>query len=595
MQIVILPLDITSSDGQQQINTNVRFPWMTTAEWASFKTDFEALYGTDDVDLQLHFAIGVDNVAPELPSEAYTFIDNRTNLSMCLCFGLYTLTGFVAGYNAISNFIPAIRVNNYDSVMAFPEDEVSGDTDKWRFLYYNTKYGPITSHQSSVIDYTDVSHAFLRVSGFLGPVAFYGHTSGYPDDTEHYTCNIYMPVIVSDASNLSFISKSDIHVMVFSTSTSSYKTLHTSLSNLDTIRPEIYTAGLAELITKSDVKTFETGDTTDPYDQGGNSGGGGGGGTFDNTSDYTPIPPLPTISVADSGMVTLFNPSQAQIRNLSDYLWSDAFDLDAVKKLFADPMDALIGLSIVPVAIPNGAVKTVRVAGVSTGIGMTTAGAQYVAVDCGSITVPETWGAYLDYDPYTKFDIYLPYIGVHALAADDIMGKTVHVVYHVDILTGACVAYIAVNGNVLYSFSGQCAIEIPITSASWSSAIGGAITIAGAIGKMAATGGASAPTDLMTIANAAVNQFKPSIEKSGAISGGAGIMGIQRPYLIKTQPRQALPAKQNTYTGYPSHITESLGSLTGFTVVDQIHLNGIPCTDTERDEILSLLKTGVIF
>lgn len=594
MQIVIMPIHMTSEDGTWNMDVTVRFPWLSMSEWNSFKTDWQALYGTDDVPLQLQTTTGT---APYFPSEAFAFLDERMNLSMCMCLGLYTPTGFMTGYNAISNFVPCIRVNNYSAIMDKPvdlHDDTASVPADYRYIHYVTKNGPFTSHWSTVTDYYTDINTYLRVSGMLCPVAVYGHASGFPESDDYYSLYIYMPFIVSDAPNINLITAADVHTAVFSAN-NNYKSFRTSLSLLDSTIAGINKSEFARLLTLSEVKTFESGDTTDPYDQGGNSGGGGGGGTFDNTSDYTPIPPLPTISVADSGMVTLFNPSQAQIRNLSNYLWSDAFDLDAVKKLFADPMDALIGLSIVPVAIPNGSVKTVRVAGVSTGIGMTTAGAQYVAVDCGSITVPETWGAYLDYDPYTKFDIYLPYIGVHALAADDIMGKTVHVVYHVDILTGACVAYVAVNGNVLYSFSGQCAIEIPITSASWSSAIGGAITIAGAIGKMAATGGASAPSDLMTIANAAVNQFKPSIEKSGAISGGAGIMGIQRPYLIKTQPRQALPARQNTYTGYPSHITESLGTLTGYTVVDQIHLNGIPCTDAERDEILSLLKTGVIF
>lgn len=595
MQVVIMPIHMVSEDGTWNMDVNVRFPWLSTSEYESFLTDWRALYGTDNVKLQLETATGT---AAYFPSEAFAFLDTRLNLSMCMCVGLYTPTGFMTGYNAISNFVPCIRVNNYNSIMDMPvglhDDTATVPTD-YRYIYYVTKEGPFTGHFSTITDYYDEPNRYLRVSGCLFPVARYGHSSGYPQNADYYTCVIHIPYIVSDAPNINLISDSDIHVLNMATD-NTYTSFFTSLTRLDErTSGNINKTELARLITLSDVKTFETGDTTDPYDQGGNSGGGGGGGTFDNTSDYTPIPPLPTISVADSGMVTLFNPSQAQIRNLSDYLWSDAFDLDAVKKLFADPMDALIGLSIVPVAIPNGAVKTVRVAGVSTGIGMTTAGAQYVAVDCGSITVPETWGAYLDYDPYTKFDIYLPYIGVHALAADDIMGKTVHVVYHVDILTGACVAYVAVNGNVLYSFSGQCAIEIPITSASWSSALTGALSIAGAIGMTVATGGATAPAAVGTVLNTAVNQFKPNIEKSGAISGGAGIMGIQRPYLIKTQPRQALPARQNTYTGYPSHITESLGTLTGFTVVDQIHLNGIPCTDAERDEILSLLKTGVIF
>lgn len=343
----------------------------------------------------------------------------------------------------------------------------------------------------------------------------------------------------------------------------------------------------------------------DPYNPGGISGGEGGGGTFDETSDHIDIPSLPTLSAVDAGFITLFNPSVAQLKQLASYMWSGVFDLATFKKIFADPMDCILGLSIVPVHVPSTGTAEVKVGNISTGISLTNASRQYVEVDCGSIDVNEYWGAYLDYEPYTKCEIYLPYIGTHPLAIDDIMKKTVRVVYHVDILSGSCTAYVKCGSSVLYSFIGQCSSSIPITGNDWTNVINGALSIATAIGTMVATGGASAPMTTAQkigsgvatggqIASTAVNMMKPSIEKSGSMSGTGGLMAVQTPYLILTRPRQALPASQNRYMGYPAFITSSLDVLHGYTEMEHIHLEGISATDEEIDEIERILKTGVI-
>ena len=333
----------------------------------------------------------------------------------------------------------------------------------------------------------------------------------------------------------------------------------------------------------------------DPYFPGGTTNTGGGTGDFDNTSDAVGFPSLPSLSAADTGFITLYNPTIPQLKNLCNYMWSDLFDLATFRKLFADPMDAILGLSLVPVAVPNSGTKEISVGNIPTGISMSVASTQFVEVDCGSLNVNEHWGSYLDYDPFTKAEIYLPYIGTRPISVDDIMGKTVSVVYHVDILSGACCAYIKCGGSVLYSYIGQCASSIPISGNDWTSVINGVLSIAGSIGSMVASGGATAPMAIENIASTAVNSFKTSVEKSGAMSGAGGMLAIQRPYLILTRPRQALPSFQYKYTGYPSFITTNLSDLSGYTEIDSIHLENIDATENELNEIESLLKGGVIF
>lgn len=342
-----------------------------------------------------------------------------------------------------------------------------------------------------------------------------------------------------------------------------------------------------------DISPYITGEF-DPYTPGGESVTGGGTGDFDNTGDDIDFPALPSLGATDTGFISLFNPTLQELKDLASYMWSSSFDVALYKKLFADPMECILGLSIVPVSIPDAGRGFISIGNMVTPVWMNRAGAQYIEVDCGSINVNEYWGSYLDYEPHTKAEIYLPYCGIHPISIDDIMGKTVAVKYHVDILSGACCAYVKCGNAVLYTFIGQCASSIPITGNDWTNVINGVLSAAVSVGTMVATGGLTAPMAASSIASTAVNGIKPSIEKSGAMGGTGGMLAIQTPYLILTRPRQALPSRQNTYLGYPSFITANLGSMSGYTEIETIHLHDIPATSEELSEIENLLKTGVI-
>lgn len=337
-------------------------------------------------------------------------------------------------------------------------------------------------------------------------------------------------------------------------------------------------------------------ESTDPYLPDGvdPSGTGGGTGTFAETGDTIGIPGLPTLSAVDTGFITLFNPSAAQVKSLANYMWSSSFDLTTFKNIVANPIDCILGLTIVPVDPPNAGSKTVSVGNIPTDVTMPYLSSQYVEVDCGTLNVQEFWGSYLDYSPYTKMSLYLPYIGIIPLDIDDVMNASIEIKYHVDVLSGACVAYVLCNGTQLYTYVGQCSSNVPITSNDFTNTVNGILGIAGALGKLSADGGASAPTAISEVAANAINALKPNIQKSGAMSGTGGLMGVQTPYLICQRPRQSVPAYQNTFTGYPANITAKLSDLSGYTEVESIHLDGLSATQEEQQEIMDLLTSGVI-
>lgn len=306
--------------------------------------------------------------------------------------------------------------------------------------------------------------------------------------------------------------------------------------------------------------------------------------------DPISTPETPPSYVTTNGMFTLYNPSGGDLTNLANFLWSPTWSIDTFKKIFANPLDCILGLMVMPHLSASVDTKVMNVGNISTGVTMHYFTKQFYDFDCGEFELMEYYNSYLDYAPYTKVNIYLPYIGDKQLSTDEVMNKTLGVKYRFDLATGDCVAFIEVDGTVLYSFSGNCAARLPLAGNNWNGIIPAITGVAISAGSMAAglpaLGAASA---------AAVSTMKETISHTGSVSGSPGLMGIQTPYLIVNRPRQALPIGQNSFTGYPSFITESLGSLTGYTEVEQCHLEHVPATGAELEEIERLLKEGVLF
>ena len=363
--------------------------------------------------------------------------------------------------------------------------------------------------------------------------------------------------------------------------------LTTDISGL----PGVYEPRL--FLAVADAAQIHVGDI-DPYSGAGESEPGAEEATFDFDSTSIDFGTPPTVTAA--GMVELYIPSTSDLASLAQYLWAGSFDPDNFKKLFADPMDAIIGLQIVPVtATEIGTTPdTLYVGNISTGLSMPKASRQYVPVDCGSLSIPRRLGSYLDYSPHTEMQLYLPYIGFVDISPDDCMGGTVSVKYLVDIIGGTCVAQVKCNDHVLYEYAAACSCQVPVSAGQYQNIVLGSVR--GAIGLVSGVLGAAGGgllSGLSEAADAAMSMTKPKIQRSGGFGGSSGLMGHQTPYIIYTVPRLIVPGRQNNFIGYPSYITRTLGDLTGYTQIDSIHLSGIPASQSEQAEIEQLLQEGV--
>lgn len=325
------------------------------------------------------------------------------------------------------------------------------------------------------------------------------------------------------------------------------------------------------------------------------------------------LPGLPGITATSSGVIGLFAPSASQMQLLADYMWTDFGGtgtttedilkeiVQAIKRSISNPLDYVIGLNIIPSAgLSIGGSSIIRFGFVNSNVSMPRLTNQYFTVDCGSLSFDALCGdTFLDYAPYSKFSIYLPYIGVKDVDANDFVGHTISVMYRGDVVTGGVTAYILKDGSVMYQYSGCCALNVPLTADGWGSTIAGAVQIATSIVAGGIAGGAAGVVDsaVKGAASVAANPslLSPQVMRSGAVSGGAGCMGVQYPFVIREAVRFHSTAGFNTLSGYPSYYFKSLSSVHGYTTCLEVHLNNIPATQGEVEEIERLLKDGVVF
>ena len=307
----------------------------------------------------------------------------------------------------------------------------------------------------------------------------------------------------------------------------------------------------------------------------------------------TPTPTPPVITGAGSDLIAIYNPTKTEIQAFNQFLWDlDPTNLVNWQKVIQNPIDAIISLHMIYVTPITGASQNIKCGYVQTTVSSKVVTNQYVDIDCGTVDVDEYFHNIWDYIA-TEIQIYLPFIGIIPLHVSDIMNSTIRVRYRVDVYTGTCLAQIIVlKGNslaTLYTFTGNCAVTLPLSGGSFSNIMSTLIVMGGLV--ISGNPGTAATYGL---GRASRGELKQNIQRSGNIGANAGAMGIRTPYLIITRKKPLDAYLYQEQYGFPANKTVVLGNMHGYTRVKDIHLAGIPCTDDELEMIERLLKEGVI-
>jgi hypothetical protein len=350
------------------------------------------------------------------------------------------------------------------------------------------------------------------------------------------------------------------------------------------INPNTSSQTLIDLLTKMLQQPMEQpiSDTPNPPENPTDTGDG---------SSPAPVAPVGSASA----LWKIYHPTQSEIDSFGSWLWSSNF-IDQILKIFNNPMEAVIGLHKVYATPIDAGTANIKVGYLDSGVSSAYIEQQYVDISCGSVNLYEQFGNVLDYSPFTDVQLYLPFVGIVPLNIADVMRSTISINYGVDVITGACLAQVEVsrdgNSSVLYQYSGNCAVQYPISSGSYMGIVTSIISVAGGVAATAASGGAAAPLALG--AASGLLGAHTSVQHSGGFSGNAGAMGGKIPYLIITRPQSKIANGDESMNGFPANEYITVGECSGYIKANSAHIINVNATDTELTEINDLLLSGII-
>lgn len=221
---------------------------------------------------------------------------------------------------------------------------------------------------------------------------------------------------------------------------------------------------------------------------------------------------------------------------------------------------------------------------------------------------------FLDYEPYSQYELYIPYYGYVKISANELIGKRIKVFYTINYENGSCSVTIYNYTDSKPIFSGACQIGVKIglsstntleienqkTSVMLNSVVSGissALMVVGGIASsnpMAVIGGTLGMTKSATSAISKFNNMyvTSNVQLSDAPSG---LVLNQQVFIKHTHVVKLSESGYNKLYGKPLNKYVQLKDLHGFVICDKFHLeNFSTATLDEINSLTSLLKTGII-
>ena len=336
-----------------------------------------------------------------------------------------------------------------------------------------------------------------------------------------------------------------------------------------------------------------------PYGDG-ESTSQGGQGEMTDTSDPIEIDSKPLLTTGD--FLRVYKLTATDLTALQNKLISNGFLDGLIPKLRTDAMDYIVGLNAIPISASNVVASTIKIANLDTEIAASYLSWYIEDIDFGEIALTEYFQTFMDYSPYTKLSVYIPYCGIVPLNVDDFMDDKISLKCRVDLLTGQFVVFVSNSVGIVTTVSGNCAYQLPIRANDYNRLVTSGL---GLLGGIVGTAGALATGNIPLAIGAGLgtvgglvatsqSMTKPDVTSKGSLGGNYGLLGNRTPYLIIQRPTISVPSDYGKTIGYMSRITAKLGDLTGYTVLEEIHLEHISATDDEKRLIETALKSGVI-
>ena len=286
-------------------------------------------------------------------------------------------------------------------------------------------------------------------------------------------------------------------------------------------------------------------------------------------------------------LTTTYGMTIERLNQLGGFLWG-ANIFDEFSLVNSNPIENIISCKNIPISL-SGTDEIIHLGNVDTGTNGAKVSTNFSTLNVGQIALPTKYNSFLDFAPYTKVTIYLPYIGFKEIDATIAIGKTLKVAYVADVITGGCIAQIFINSVRFYEFSGEMGVDIPITASNRAQVEASYISNAVGMGASLASGNITGAVDsVLASATAKYNYSSTDTPNANCVAS------VNRTcYVIIERPTYQELSQFNHTKGKMCNLSKTIGSLKGFTICDaNIDLKGITATEQEKQEISNILSSG---
>ena len=286
--------------------------------------------------------------------------------------------------------------------------------------------------------------------------------------------------------------------------------------------------------------------------------------------------------------------TKEQLQSLGNFLWSDSF-FDNIKLINNSPIENVVSVKAIPCDFLTEASKNIVLGNVETTVQGNPLTNNYIKKTIGKVKVANQENNFIDYENCDIL-LYLPLIGtITDLNPREVMGYTITLKYCYDAITGDVLAEIFNNRagkeNIIGAYRGNCGVDIPLTSSNRAQVEAGYIS--DAISGVASVVSKN-PLGVINAGMSALTRMHTS-HSTGSVSGATAQGLPNKAYLtiITSLPQKVTQIFRHTY-GRVCCNNHKLGDLNGYTMCDdKIDLSSISCTETEKEELRSLLASGV--
>ena len=320
----------------------------------------------------------------------------------------------------------------------------------------------------------------------------------------------------------------------------------------------------------------------------------------------TPLIELPTATLNSYGVFNrTYVMTKLQCQHLSDYLWnSDPTTFEDIiqdLRLVGDNvMNSIISMVLFPFEIPNdGELNTIRIGRRTTTVMARTLDATNLVFEMGTCYCYAKYRNFLDYEPYTKAWLYVPFCGMFEVPLQQFMNKYIDIKLAVDLLTGSGMAIVYADGIPIIYKNTKIGMQIPVTGADSTYTMRNYLTAAqsflSAAGNFASGNYLGVAGNAITAGVSFISASGAPISSEGSNSPQCGMLAPNKCYFVIERPKVIMSqvADYGKLIGYACYKSGLIGSFSGFSKFENVKLSISHCTESERNEIKSLLANGV--